>query len=468
MKRIIFLIAFVAVIGGMSASAQTAIPLSFTGDRAVITTADRYYIPQSVWSTHQTLYIDIVNALEPELGFEGWTGQNSWSVPGSSQWIGNTEKIRQQYIKIDVPGAWTNMYQSNSRECFIRRIANPTLTVGSDSKPLSQWGQSPINVPRGIEVKLNVDPFFVSGGGANTLNKSGTLHDHSKTNYDLTGLGNGIVNFELRTVDGANIEIYSNNFSLNYEDAATVPVQSVSLNKTSTTLTVGGEETLVATVNPTNATNQNVSWSSSNTTVATVENGKVKALTAGTAIITVTTQDGDKTATCDVTVNAKTYTLTATAGSGGTISPSGSVTVNQGGNQTFTATPDNGKMIDQWKVDGNVVASAGNTYTVSNVQANAAVQVTFKDTSDTAIPTNPSGNSTPTLSPNPTKSHLHISRATASPTHIEIYTLAAQRLLSKDFEGAEFDVDLSGCPAGVLVVRVSDGEQVGVYKIIKE
>jgi hypothetical protein len=160
-----------------------------------------------------------------------------------------------------------------------------------------------------------------------------------------------------------------------------------------------------------------------------------------------------------------TYTLTAIAGSGGTISPSGSVIVNQGGNQTFTATPDNGKMVDEWKVDGNVVASAGNTYTVSNVQANATVQVTFKDALDTSIHTIYSAT---TLSPNPTQSHLHISQTTTFPTHIEVYTLSAQRLLSKDFEGAEFDVDLSGCPAGVLVVKVFDGEQVGIYKVIKE
>ena len=86
------------------------------------------------------------------------------------------------------------------------------------------------------------------------------------------------------------------------EEDTTVHVTGVSLNKTSTALTVGEEETLTATVQPDNATNKGVSWSSSDTTVATVEGGVVKAVAAGTATITVTTADGGKTATCVVTV----------------------------------------------------------------------------------------------------------------------------------------------------------------------
>ena len=83
-----------------------------------------------------------------------------------------------------------------------------------------------------------------------------------------------------------------------------VNVTGVTLNKQSITLTVGEMETLTATVQPDNATNQAVSWTSSNTTVADVaNNGVVTAKVAGTATITVTTEDGKYTATCTVTVN---------------------------------------------------------------------------------------------------------------------------------------------------------------------
>ena len=88
-----------------------------------------------------------------------------------------------------------------------------------------------------------------------------------------------------------------------------VAVESVSLDKTSLTLVEGNSETLTATVTPDNATNKTVTWSSSNTAVATVENGVVKAVGAGTVTITATA--GEKSATCAVTVNAAYVPATA-------------------------------------------------------------------------------------------------------------------------------------------------------------
>ena len=82
-------------------------------------------------------------------------------------------------------------------------------------------------------------------------------------------------------------------------------VTSVTLDKTSCDLLVDETTQLVATVNPGIAANKNVTWTSSNTTVATVDaNGLVTAKSAGTAIITVTTADGGKTATCTINVVA--------------------------------------------------------------------------------------------------------------------------------------------------------------------
>lgn len=78
---------------------------------------------------------------------------------------------------------------------------------------------------------------------------------------------------------------------------------SVSVNKTSLTLVKGTSERLTATISPDNATNKGHTWQSSATTVATIdETGNVTAVDLGTATITVTTLDGKKTATCNVTV----------------------------------------------------------------------------------------------------------------------------------------------------------------------
>ena len=82
----------------------------------------------------------------------------------------------------------------------------------------------------------------------------------------------------------------------------TYKVTGVSLDKTSLNLNPGKEGTLTATITPSNATNQNVTWESSDTKVATVDNGLVTAVAEGSATITVTTEDGRKTATCTVIV----------------------------------------------------------------------------------------------------------------------------------------------------------------------
>ena len=82
-----------------------------------------------------------------------------------------------------------------------------------------------------------------------------------------------------------------------------VAVTGVGLNTNDLKLSAGEANTLVATVTPKTATNPKVKWSSNNLAVATVDNnGKVVAQAPGTATITVTTEDGNKTATCKVTV----------------------------------------------------------------------------------------------------------------------------------------------------------------------
>ena len=84
-----------------------------------------------------------------------------------------------------------------------------------------------------------------------------------------------------------------------------VSVTGVRLNRTSLSLDTGDTAVLTATVSPSNATDKGVSWSSSNTGVATVDrSGNVRAVGAGTAVITVRTDDGSYTAKCTVTVKS--------------------------------------------------------------------------------------------------------------------------------------------------------------------
>ena len=76
----------------------------------------------------------------------------------------------------------------------------------------------------------------------------------------------------------------------------------------------------------------------------------------------------------------ETYTITATAGAGGSIAPTGSVTVNEGEDQTFTITPDDGYEIAEVLVDGVSVTVTDNSYTFTGVQADHTISVTFQKT----------------------------------------------------------------------------------------
>ena len=91
-------------------------------------------------------------------------------------------------------------------------------------------------------------------------------------------------------------------------DPDPVYVTSVELDQSELALSLGDSYTLKVTVHPNDADNKAISWSSSDESVATVEGGTVKAMSAGTATITVRTEDGGHTATCVVTVTDPTGT----------------------------------------------------------------------------------------------------------------------------------------------------------------
>lgn len=102
----------------------------------------------------------------------------------------------------------------------------------------------------------------------------------------------------VQTVDGSysaecQVEVLSNE----------IRVEDITLSDDSITLNVGDEYQLTAEVSPLNATNKNLVWSSNNTSVATVNNGKVKAIKSGNATIRVKTEDGEHSASCVVTVD---------------------------------------------------------------------------------------------------------------------------------------------------------------------
>ena len=158
-------------------------------------------------------------------------------------------------------------------------------------------------------------------------------------------------------------------------------VESVSLDKTNITLTEGDSKTLTATVYPDNATNKNVSWSSSDESVAAVSNGTVTALKAGTATITVTTENGGKTATCQVTVNARIYNVESVS------LDKTNITLTEGDSETLIATvyPDNATNKNvSWKSSNTSVATVNNGVVTAIKAGTATITVTTEDGGKTA------------------------------------------------------------------------------------
>lgn len=86
--------------------------------------------------------------------------------------------------------------------------------------------------------------------------------------------------------------------------AKPIPVTGISLNPSSITMKVGESQTITAEVTPQDATNKSVTWASSNTEVASVNNGTIVGLNPGSVTITATTVNGGKTAECAVTIKA--------------------------------------------------------------------------------------------------------------------------------------------------------------------
>jgi uncharacterized protein YjdB len=141
---------------------------------------------------------------------------------------------------------------------------------------------------------------------------------------------------EVSALNGGQTIIFVTTEDGGYTDTCSVrvivPVTGVTMNPTSLSIMEGNEINIYATVAPADASNKNIFWTSNNASVARVSiYGLVTALSPGTATITVTTEDGAKTATCVVTVTAAPVAVT-----GVFISPE-SLTLNRGDNSQLTA-----------------------------------------------------------------------------------------------------------------------------------
>ena len=207
--------------------------------------------------------------------------------------------------------------------------------------------------PAGQEVTVGQTATFTVSATGENLSYQWQYSNDNGTNWnDISGAtGNSY------TTDAATLEMNNYQYQCVVRNSAgsvtsgpvtltvnSVPVTGVTLDQTELALYTSESETLTAKVEPADATNQDVTWSSNNNAVATVENGTVKAVGEGEATITVTTAEGSYTATCAVKVTDPVYSMTtdlatldfAATYTGYDRPAAQTVTVTNTGNQTLT------------------------------------------------------------------------------------------------------------------------------------
>ena len=262
-------------------------------------------IAVSLNKTALTLQVDAEETLIPTvtLGGTATEAKVTWSVEGNEGGIISLSSDGK--IKALKPGTVTVRATS---------VADTTksafCTVTVTAKNVAVTG-----------VSLNKTSLTLTVGGSETLTATFQPSDASNKNVtwssDKSNIAtvdeHGKVTAKAKGTAVVTVKTAEGNFTATCTvtvNEAPVAVTGVTLNKSSLTLKVGGSETLIATVQPTGATNKAVTWQSSDTNVVTVADGKVTADKAGTAVITVKTEEGDFTATCTVTVDEEEVAVT--------------------------------------------------------------------------------------------------------------------------------------------------------------
>lgn len=176
------------------------------------------------------------------------------------------------------------------------------------SKPIVSVTGVTLNKSTTIVPKGSTEILTATIAPSNATDKSVTWSSSNTSiatvnNGVVTGVANGNCNITVTTVDGN----HTASCGVTVE-TVTIPVQSITLNKSSHAFKVDETIQLTPIFNPSNSTNKNVTWSASNSNCTVNTSGLVTAKVEGECIITCTTEDANKTASCTITVQAKDVT----------------------------------------------------------------------------------------------------------------------------------------------------------------
>lgn len=171
---------------------------------------------------------------------------------------------------------------------------NTNYTVKWD---VAGTNNSPVNCQK-VNIKLSTD-----GGLTYPTTLASSVNNNGSQSVTIPNTPSSEARIRVEAADNVFFDISNANFSITTGGSGDVKVTGVSLDKTDLELDLGQSYDLSETVSPSNATNKTVTWSSQNPNIATVNNnGVISTVAAGTTTITVTTDDGGFTASCNLSV----------------------------------------------------------------------------------------------------------------------------------------------------------------------
>lgn len=191
------------------------------------------------------------------------------------------------------------------------------ITVKTNNGQISDTCTVTVNIPV-TGITLNETNLYLPIGYSKKLIATVNPSDASNKNVSWFSNNTDIVevdnqgNLTFKAVGTATITVTTEdgNYSASCDIQTYIAVTGIRLNKNSLNLNIDESETLIATILPENATNKNIIWSSSNENIATIENGKIIPVGAGNTRIQATTEDGNYSAYCNVTIIIPTSGIT--------------------------------------------------------------------------------------------------------------------------------------------------------------
>jgi len=250
-----------------------------------------------------------------------------------------------------------------------------------------------------------------------------------------------------------------------------IVVTSVSLDLSTLSMEVGEEKKIKAIVLPENATDQTVTWSSSDPTVASVSNGTVFALKAGMATITAQAHNGIK-AECEVNVSDPIIVVTSVSLDLSTLS----MEVGEEKRLVATVLPENAtdKTVT-WSststvvsVNNGVVFALKAGKAIITAQAHNGITAECEVTVKNVTGVEDIETSLVTVYPNPTDGQLILNFIQHGTYRVSVSTLDGKTLSTEIFTGQSARMDISGYQQGIYLLTVEDDKQKTNVKIVKE